>query len=429
MHSIILRLHLPAYIAVVLFAMVASCGSMPSSSEERTTATVNVRVWINRQPGAAKVLRKLDTEWDRLILQISGNGMDTIRDTTDIDMSSSYFSITLPDVPSGNSRTIAAWTISPHNDTIHTAESRTMDLTANQTTDVTMILSPTRGSIFLSLVDVPRSVDSVFAVFASDTDTLVTKANRSSSYYYNLSIDYVPHNMSGTLWVYGIDTLAGDTIFEASQALSFDATAPVTVDLQFGAAPSGVAVSLSLLMPGAAVVRGAMMSLTSIGTEMGPLVVSEIMHYPVGDSEYVEIANPTSEIVSMDSIILDVVGSSSPKRIVLHGISIDPGGFFVVGDKKLDQVGDGAFADTSVDLELTNTGRWVVLRDTSGATMDWVAYSDNEHEWPKSQKTYALVLDPITPDPVSNNYGRCWKLATSEIGSSSHYGTPGAPGL
>jgi hypothetical protein len=157
------------------------------------------------------------------------------------------------------------------------------------------------------------------------------------------------------------------------------------------------------------------------------------MYYAVGDSDYIEIHNPTDAAVVLDTMVLEVVETSSRSiRYILH-VNIEAGGYLVVGDSDAPREGAAATdwnIDTTVVYNLTTTGRWILLKarqsDGSPGVIDWVAYSgDDEQGWPSAGSRHAIELDSLPTDPEYNNYGCNWIIATREIGTSGHYGTPG----
>ncbi|MBD3316305.1 MAG: hypothetical protein GF344_11005 [Chitinivibrionales bacterium] len=411
--------------------IVCGCGELPQEVTRGDVGTLHVNVWISKPGERVKARRAMETNWRKLILQVSGEDMDTMRDTSQTSMTESYHQIELAGIPAGKNRIVQGWTEDTDGARVHGGSATVAELEPDQIETVALALDAYLGSIYIVLGDVPPTIDSVFACFAFDNDTLWDRQERSG--LLEMCIDKVPDGASGNLIITAVDAF-GDTLHEDFKTFAFNAGINQSLEAEFSAnnhtASGELTAQVYLSRPGVTVVSGLVGTETPVGPELGPLIISEIMYYAVGDSDYVEFYNPTDSTLFFDTLMLEVVGTSSSPMRYFYNVSIAPNGYFVIGDSDAPR-GDGAWnLDTTAVLDLTTTRRWLILKsrqaDGSVGTIDWLAYSGSDDQgWPSKSRLYSIELDSLPDDPAYNNYGRNWISATTEIGSSEHFGTPG----
>ena len=429
-----------AVVPLVVFAILAGCGKNPANSPNSETGTVIVRA-RTREPGSFKRLRAAETTWDSLIVRIYADDMDTARHSFPVALSG-ILTQTIEHVPAGDDRTIEAWTVDTAGDTIHGKDSEVRGFLPNETITVNLILDPIKGSIVIDLIDAPTTVDSVYAAFIVDGGaTYSTKIKESTKMF--MSIDKIPYDAVGTLYIAGIDEDDGDTVGTAWKKEDYQFTAQnATVEASFINVGT-VGLEVTFGTPKVTVVRGIMDSTDSLDDEQTTLdsllIVSEIMFTAgsgTGSSlDYVEIFNPSPASVMLDTLVLDVSGS----RKYVADVNIGQGDYFVVGNKATASAGwiDSGWVDDTCSLDLYSTTNWITLlrtREEADTLIDWVAYEndDNIQGWPDlsaSAKT-SIVLDSVPADAEYNNYGKNWREAVTEFtyDGATYKGTPGAAG-
>jgi hypothetical protein len=349
---------------------------------------------------------------------VSGPDMASLRYAVKFDPLQSASLDTIEGISEGENRLVEAWTCTKTGYKIHYGSSIVANVAAGEVIPVALQLRPVRGSIYINLANVPANVDSVFAAFHFGTDSLAAKDKRAAIMY--LSIDNIPDSTQGTLIIRGTDSV-GAAIYSDSMSFVFYTSQNVTMQAQFLAKPSGLCLDISVQLSGVTVVSGQMGPATIDENENGRLVISEILYYSDGDSDYIEIHNPSSAAFSEDSLILEIINTSSTSRCILRNVMIPAGGFFVVGDTDA----PSEWVDTVFAMDLTTTGRWIVLKAKDGSVMDWVSYTNNDQEWPAGVKYHSIETDSLYANSVDNNYGRNWHTAQTMIDGSNCYGSAG----
>lgn len=399
------------------------CGNIPSGTDNTNSSSLDIRIWINKPHSPCEKTNTREMIWDRLVIHVSAIDINTVCDTLDINMDQPYVVGTIKDVPPGKNRLVEAWTLSDGNIIVHYAFIEISELDPGEMITIPLILFPIRGSIFINLAKIPAEVEVVTASFQWEDDTITVSENKSGLMY--LSIDYIPDGTAGTLIISGINS-EDSVIYSDSVSFIFYVNKDTTIAIQFIADPSGLSMEMYIIKSGVTIVSGFMGLSTSTGPEKGPLIISEIMYYTTGDSDYIEIHNTTSEIVDIAELLLQVVNTSSISTKSFLNVSIPAKGFYVIGDSDAPQ----DWTDINVSLDLPTTGRWIILRNASDSSIiDWISYMGGGQDWPGKTKYYSIILDSLPEDATYNNYGKNWQLATTEIGTSGHYGTPGQPGL
>lgn len=409
--------------AVVL----TSCGTMPNATKHGDgVGSVSVAVRI-RSAALAKRARTHATSWDSLRVAVSGEDMASRAFAFGRDgASDGMLELVLDDIPAGEDRLVEVWTTDEGGDTIHGIESNTCDIAPNAVAEISVMLMPGCGSLYLHFSGVPTSIDSVFAQFVSDADGSKWESRVRRSPKISLSIDRIPDNTAGVLTVAAVDT-TGDTLYRASLEMTYEVGKMLTVPIDFNQTPGELILVADIVEPGVTVALGGFDQPPVDTQELGELIITEIM-YTADDSEYVELYNPSTVGVSYDTLILEIDGTYR----YFADISVSAGGFFVVGRGPLTWADTWHTTQGALNFS-TTTGNWLTLRTADSTVLDRVviAPGDDDVEWPSlSGPDRSVVLDSLCADPRYNNFGRHWIGAETAIDQSvtDQRGTPGVPG-
>lgn len=396
-----------------------SCGRAPKGVSEPATGMLELQIRLVSALG--KQAHRTKTEYDSLVVEVNGDEGTNSRYVRPLQPELQFLIDTLKEITTGGELEIRVTTVNKAGETVHedSAGVQSVRIDPNVIQVMHVVLVPVRGSIYLQLGSIPTSVDSLGALFAGENgEVWETKVGRSPKVY--MSIDGIPHNTQGTLTVAGFSA-DGDTLYRAAVEVTVSAREVNSIQLQFTSTPGGLALSVTLELPGTTVVSGSMGDATVARTERGDLIITEIM-YAANDSEYIEVFNPEKRDVTYDSLIIDIDGT---RRLFL-GVRIDAEDYFVFGRKELPWV-DMTHA-TSSALNLSGNGNWITL--IAGDTViDQVIFTGgtNEIEWPRVSGKRSVCLKNNSYDCSDNNFGRNWSAATEMIdGTSSQYGTPHA---
>ncbi len=394
------------------------CGKMPNGVKPEPTGSVELQIQLI--DGIAKAAALKQTNFDSLIVEVSGNDMASMRFASTINPQSLFFIDTISRVPVGNERIVNIKTINRAGEVIHEDSSgaRTVRIDPNVTTVLQTVLVPVRGSIYIQIGGVPTSVDSVGGVFtAEDGRRWAASVGRSPKVFF--SIDGIPHNTRGVLlaaaWKAG-----GDTLYKAQCDVRVNSRITNSVKLSFSATPGGMAVTGTIELPGATVVSGSLGSMVVADSERGDLIITEIM-YAANDSEYIEIYNPQENDLYFDSLFIDIDGT---KRLFTD-ISIGARSYFVFGRQNLPWT-DVAHSVKSA-LDLSGNGNWITLISKEGVVIDQVIFTggSNVLEWPRINGRASICLKSDFYTAAANNLGRNWAAATTPIeGAPGQLGTP-----
>ncbi|MFH0919256.1 MAG: hypothetical protein V1913_02755 [Fibrobacterota bacterium] len=410
---------------IVLPIIFSACGSKAgplNAAPETGTLLLSVSLVA---PAQSALARASQTSGNRLILLIDAPDMAPLVDTITLTPGQAAVSHAISGVTPGSDRRIMVWTANAANGlTVHSPVIKTVDVTAGGTAALSLTLLPSRGSIYFSFHDIDKKVDSVAILFAVTADTFRTKAAVAAGNQIQLSLDYIPDNTSGTLFVYGIrDTLpTPDTLYRFTRSYRFHAGLDSTLSAAFSVTPGGFSLTVSAALPGVTLVEGAMNSgALRDSTEAGPLFISEIM-YNTNDSEYVEVYNPGLADVVFDTLILEV----NNKYWKFTNVTVPANDFLVIGRHAY------PYADiwhtTLTALDLASTYEYIALRQKDSTLMDAIAFtgSTNALEWPvlPSGAKASIELDSLG-GPGYNNYGKNWRPATTLIPGTGMKGTPG----
>lgn len=405
------------FFVTALAFFIYSCGELPTQTAESGEGALSLRVWLDSGSGLAKSRGIARTTWDSVVVSVTGNDMDPVRIAAPLDPGSPFVDEEISGIPAGKNRIVEVFTVNTNGDRIHSDRHTIREVSPGEVIPVSMALRPIRGSIYLNLAHIPAEVDSVVCKFVCETDTFVTASSRRAML--NLSIDNVPDSSEGVLIIAGLDG-AGEAVYVDTLHIVFSTTSGAVMHADFKKTATGLRLQLSLDRPHSTVISGSMVPEGGIEHESGELYFTEIMYYAGGDSDYVEIYNPSSDTVTFDTLLFEQHGFRGVDTKNLHNISIPPRERFVVGDSDAPE----AWTDTSVALDLTTTGRWIVLRKTTGEVIDWVAYTNEDQDWPKPKRFHAIQFDPRDNGAFENNFGRNWRVAEEPIGDSSHFGSP-----
>jgi hypothetical protein len=403
----------------LLFLLLSSCGNMPSSNIKDGTGTLEIHSLVIAN-GLGKGLAKLATTCDSLIVEVSGTDIGTLHYSKLFDLSQPVHIDTLSRIPSGTNRQVNVYTVDKAGSLIQmdSIGHHSIKIDPNSTTLLNVVLIPAMGSIYLQMENIPTSVDSICASFTADDKTIWSvKAKRSSKLY--LSIDKIPNNTHGILYVAAVDSLK-DTLYSASKEFTFNAVSMQNISLNFTATPGQIILSMTVVLPGVTSASGNIAAPESSVVESGDLLITEIM-YAANDSEYIEVYNPKGTDQVFDSLYFDIDGTYR----LFTNITVHAGQAFVFGRRLLPWC-DVAHSVASA-LDLSSTGNWITLRSKTGAIIDRVIFTggSNALEWPNVSGKQAIVLDSSINDPQANNFGRNWHAATTLIaGTASQYGTP-----
>ncbi|MBL8026114.1 MAG: lamin tail domain-containing protein [Fibrobacteres bacterium] len=368
---------------------------------------VNILLSIRSPSGTAKA-KLLQTEYDRLVISVSGSGMDTLYDTFALGMNEAYKQVTVSDITPGSGRKIRAWT---ENDSagkmIHFPDDTVLTLKAGLTHNVTLHLEPCAGSLHFTFTDIGTDVDTVFCSFASATDTFAafSKVSRGGA---SVSLDYIPDGLNGKLSVYGtyFSGSSRDTIYRYTQIITFDAGADSVIVATFVKSASAAKIDVIAIRPGMTVIQGSMNTKTM--AESGPVYITEVL--TASNFEYVEIYNPGYDSVVYDSLYIYY----NKINRLLRNVHIPANGFFVAGDSSLPGV------DTVVTLNLLSAGNEPIsLKNGNKETIDFVFLPIVKNEY--------VAMELIPPGGVLfNNINMNWVPSTGVIeGFMTIKGTPG----
>lgn len=420
-------------IFLVLMVGLMQCGTNPGkatllSPDLEMAGSVRITSAIIRTASAPKLAKSLKTTWNLLFSEITAPDIDTLRDSIQVSDTSVVYSFSFPSVKAGNGRKISVWTMNGANRCIiHSAPSKTIDIPEGRTAYASFTLKPVQGSIYFTFSSIDPRIDTISTFFMSAAETLQAKGPNIAGNRILLSLDYIPDNSYGTVAAFGIDyaVVPPETLFSWQKSYLFRADCDSTLTAAFSSKPGTVGMDIALLIPGVTLVQGYMNSNPPLDTvQAGPLYISEIM-YSADDSEYIEIHNPTTADIILDTLILEV-NEILRKFPAVH---IPANGFYVIGRQALPFA--NAWHPTKSALDLASTWEFIALRNNDGTLMDCVSFtgSANAMDWPVagSSSKIAMVLNSLS-GPLSNDLGKNWTLALTPIPSTGLKGTPGTAG-
>jgi hypothetical protein len=327
---------------------------------------------------------------------------------------------TISSIPSGQSRIIKVWTVNKSGIIIHrdSVLSHTLTIEPGVCTPVSVNLIPAAGSVYLQLGSPPTSIDSIEAIFLSDSGkTWKTKVKRSSRVY--ISLDNIPHLTSGVLTVTAFNS-TGIQLQQATSRLTVNAIKNETVALSFTSSGGSLSMTAKVQLPAATVVSASFGSGEVATTESGQCIITEIM-YAANDSEYIEIYNTTAAAIHYDTLTLEIDGT----RRYFPDVTVASHDYFVFGRKDLPWA--DRFHTVLSALDLSSSGNWITLR-SGNVILDQVIFSfgTDNLDWPDIKGKAAIELDRTHYSAFDNNFGRFWVAAKDTIPSFGQLlGTPG----
>ena len=118
-------------------------------------------------------------------------------------------------------------------------------------------------------------------------------------------------------------------------------------------------------------------SFVSLAYAADHIVISEALYNPVGpeNKEWVELYNPTNSIVDIAGWKIYSYSTSAPDIVIPAGKSIQPNGFFLIGDEQLDS--SLPAADYQEELYLTNFHSGIQLKNSANDVIDTLGWGDS----------------------------------------------------
>jgi hypothetical protein len=367
-----------------------------------------------------------DTKPAKLIIQVTGTGIDTIRVENAIDPARPSIVDTIPKIPAGKARRISIWAVGGNGAVTHidSLESRTVDVAANTVTPVYAVLIPASGSIYLLFNGLATSVDSIKATFKKNDGTLVAESRAKRAPKTFMTLDNIPHLTAGILRVEIIST-SGELLYAAAKELTFNARGDNNIDLRFSTPDGSAGVNIDLRVSGVTLGAYDFSVSESAVTESGELVITEIL-WNASNDNYIELYNPANAAVSFDTLITDIDGT----KCKFAGVNVPAKGFFVIGRQYQDYI--NASPPSASNLPITATGNWIAVKRKNGAVIDRVicpGSANNAMGWPtvsgSSKKSIELMKDKYSA--ADNDFGKNWRVTTGGAINTvlSIYGTPG----
>lgn len=387
---------------------------------------VNATLVFNATTGAlvfnidiVDALKKvLATYADSLIVEISASDIDSIRWRTRVTQGT-VIKDTVPNIPAGRNRRVNIYTKDRNGIIIHmdSMRNRSVEIIQNTNNIINVTLIPAAGSIYFQIANVHTSVCSLFVSFVSAGRTWEKRVSRSLKLF--VSLDNIPHGTTGTVYFIAVNS-AGDTIYQASSRAAINALNVSQLNLDFQLNPGNIDMNLILRDPGVSLVS---INMTEPDTtiEKGTIFITEILYDSPDSSEYIEIFNPSSSAITIDTLIIDV--DNTLRKI--DNVSIDPHGFYIFGRKSYSWV-NRVFEPRS-HLDLSQNGNQIAIREKDSSLIDQVIFAggSNTLNWPNTGDNRAIVLDSIKYNASMNNFGRNWLVANSIIeATDSLFGSP-----
>ena len=360
----------------------------------------------------------------KLVVEISGDDLPAMTIERNIDLSRPTVVDTVTKVPIGRNRRVVIWTVASNGSVTHidSIASRTVNIELGRVAPVFATLIPAAGSIYLQFAGVAAN-SAIHASFTSLDGAFVVRDSvaRGTNSRLSLSLDNIPHNTAGVLWV-GLINAHGDTVSFATENLTFSARANNTINLNFVENSGMIGIDVAIYMPGVTTGVYNFDNKESGVSETGELVITEIM-WSASNDNYFEIYNALDSALFFDTLIVEIVGSTS---IAVHrflNVSIARRGYLVFGSREQPHV-------DIVGISLVSTGNWITVKRKNGAVIDRVIFpgGSNSIEWPSisssARRSAELARDKYCA--AANNLGRNWNTASERfIESPATFGTPG----
>ncbi len=398
--------------------LLSSCGKAPTAVERPTFGTIAIKALISHS--LMKQAGVQATSFDSMIVEIDAEDFAAPVRKSICLRSSIASQDTISSIPSGPSRVVKVWTVNTSGAVVHrdSIQSHTVTIEPGVCTPISVNLIPAAGSIYLQLGSLPTSIDSIEAIFLSDSGKIwKTKVKRSSRLF--LCIDNIPHLTPGILTVTTFNT-TGIQLHQATTRLTVNAIKCESVALSFTSSSGSLSMTAKVQLPAATIVSATFGPGEVATSENGQCIITEIM-YAANDSEYIEIYNTTAAALHYDTLTVEIDGT----RRHFPDVTIASHDYFVFARKDLPWA--DRFHAVQSALDLSSSGNWITLR--SGNTIiDQVIFSSGGDKlgWPDIKGKIAIELDRTHYSATDNNFGRFWMAAKDVIPSFEQLlGTPG----
>ena len=145
-----------------------------------------------------------------------------------------------------------------------------------------------------------------------------------------------------------------------------------------------------------------------------------------GDTgEYVEIHNPSNATVNLTNWVFAYKTVKHTMLAQNGKVTIDPGGYLVLGHSKDATANNGAKVDYVFPTALSNTSGSFSLTRDDGTLVDTVNYA-TAAPWPVGKQGYSVQLSTATWSATANDAGANWCTSTAGYGTAGKFGTPGS---
>ena len=379
------------FAAAVFFAgILCACSNWLENADSVSDNGSNLYVAVQMEAvNSGRGLRA--TAHTKLLLRVLDDKNAVIKDTT-ITNSGGLIMCGLGKLTAEKNYRIIAWTEDAVGDIIHSPDTQTVYIEANNTKSVAIILSPRIGSIVTNFMAVPSTVDSFFMVFDSDSGKFETKVARSVNI--SLSLDKIPYGAQGKLSIEA--TLKSDN----SSYLKWDTLFTFRkehVSLEISFLNNGTGdISIIVTTPYSTIITAFGDIKLALGEEKNIGVLITEFSVNTSNADFVEIANLSDKTVSFDELRIEVIGSNTLRHRE-YGIVIDSRETFVF-----------------TSPALVNTSA-IILIYGDDVLIDYVAYfNDNTSGWPKITGTSVArswVLKDLVADPKYNNFPYNWQIS------------------
>ncbi|MCL2689900.1 MAG: lamin tail domain-containing protein [Chitinispirillia bacterium] len=413
------------------FVIFFSCSKTPSPTQIENYGTLEIRANV-----ISSTLKKenaiAQTIADSLVVEVSGEGIETARFAHRLDLSRPALNETITKVPVGRNLRVSIWAISRSGAVTHidSVEYHTANIENARVTPITTTLIPAAGSIYLQFLDMPTNTW-VHAQFVSSDENVIASGSAPRSTRTFVSLDNIPHMTAGVLTVVVTDG-SSDTAYIANRELTFNARTDNSIDLHFTTYNSALGFDITMYEPGVTTGsfnfnNGNLNNPQSIVEETGELIITEIMWNATNDN-YIELYNPSDEAVFFETLTTDVNGTVRD----FEDVTVGPKSYLVIGRHALPHV--DIHTTATGGLPITSTGNWITIRrGRTGAVIDRVIFAagtSNTVGWPalSASNIRSIELDRDKYCVTENNFGKNWKASTAAVpipGTTNQYGTPG----